>query len=45
MILNGSTNVPNVIQMALELQFFSKALQEIAQRKEALPLNSSLRYV
>ena len=42
MILNGSTNVQNVIQLALEQQFFSKALQKIIQRLGALPPDPSL---
>ena len=32
----------NVIQIALEYQFFFKALQKIAQRLGALPQDSSL---
>ena len=33
------------MQMALELQFFFKTLQKIAQRRGALPPNRSLWYV
>ena len=39
-LLNGSKNMRNVIQIALKLPFFSKKLQKIAQRLGASPANS-----
>ena len=37
-ILNGSKNMRNVIQMALKLLFFPKKFQEIAQRRPQTPV-------